>query len=50
MTVTIAATKAMIRPFTRGSKYEPWIGNNCQLTLLVAWNRATPNTLLPVLL
>lgn len=34
-TATTMAVSAMITPLTRGSQYEPRIGNNCQVTLIV---------------
>jgi hypothetical protein len=49
-TVTSTAANAVIRPVIRGSKYEPWIGNNCQVTFLMVWKTAAAKTLPPVLL
>lgn len=34
--LTTAATLNMINPLVRGSKYEPWIGNDCQHTFDIA--------------
>src|ERR1039458_3626127 len=49
-TTTAAATREVITAVTRGSKNEPWIGNSCQATFIVAWKSAAANTLLPALL
>ena len=49
-TVMNTATQTAIRPVIRGSKWEPFTGNDCQVTLIVAWNTAAAKTLLAVLL
>lgn len=49
-TVMNTATQTVIRPVIRGSKWEPFTGNDCQVTLIVAWNTAAAKTLLAVLL
>src|ERR1700733_5700365 len=49
-TITTAAASAVMTPLTRWSKYEPWIGNNCQERFIMVWNAAAAKTLLPVLL
>ena len=36
------AAKVVMMPTTRGSKNEPWIGNACQHTSIVAWKRRAP--------